>query len=77
VDGGGVGVVRSGGFPPLSTPREIGPDLGFLFLATVILGMCASYRHMEAGAHYPEDWGRPDQGVKKGASQTRSWTGPS
>jgi hypothetical protein len=58
--------VRTGGFPPLSTPRKIGPDLGFLFLAAVIIGMHASDRHMEAGATTQRIGVTPDQGVREG-----------
>jgi hypothetical protein len=41
--------------------------LGFLgFFVVTVLGMHASYRRMEMGGHYPEDWGRPDQGTREG-----------
>jgi hypothetical protein len=38
---------------------------GFCY-RTVILGIRVFYRHMAAGAHYPEDWGRPNQGTREG-----------
>jgi hypothetical protein len=58
--GGGTEEVwwRRWGFPLLSTPQEIGPASVFC-LATFILGMRTSYRHMAAGTHYPEDRGHP------------------
>jgi hypothetical protein len=51
--------------------------LDFLFSAAVILGMCASYKRMAVGAHYPEDWGRPDQGAREGGAPDSilDWSG--
>jgi hypothetical protein len=64
--GGGAEEVRlrQWGFPLLSMPQEIGPTSVF-YLATFILGMHASYRHMAAGAHYPEDQGHPRSGCER------------
>jgi hypothetical protein len=49
--GGGGEAVGSEGFPLLSMPREIRPDLGFLFFGSG-----------HGGPHYPEDWDRPRSG---------------
>jgi hypothetical protein len=64
VDGGGVGVMGSGSFP-LSTSQEIGPDLGFLFSAVVILRMRVFYKCMAIGAHYPEGCSHPRSGRER------------
>jgi hypothetical protein len=47
-------VQSSGVFMSLSTPREM-DLLRFFQFGTLILGMCASYRHMAVGPHYPVD----------------------
>jgi hypothetical protein len=58
-------MVSQWGFSSLSTPREIGPAYGYCFSRTVIVGMCATYKHMAAGAHLPVDQGHPRSGRKR------------